>query len=214
MYRQAEDREADVFRRDPEGGGRVSPAAARLSRGRMRRQRLANPVWHIHRGEPPASDMVVQLRDAAEPRERGERRRTRTCSGASSAAMRRRRRRRRIPGSTRRRAIAVRYFEDFVQAGEGATARPTHARRAALGDLRDRLAAWDGAGGRRGAAGHGLRGRQGARLRAAARLVRGDLRGAARRERRGRASAGSSRSTASPETIALIEEGLGGRLNR
>ena len=35
--------------------------------------RLANPVWHIHRGQPPAADMVVSFAHAAEPRQRRQR---------------------------------------------------------------------------------------------------------------------------------------------
>ena len=142
--------------------------------------RLANPVWHIHRGQPPASDMPVSfamllnLAAAAEHRRQGgalglhpqicARRLARDASGARC-------------GGGRRRAL----FRGFRAPGEGLPRR-----RAARGGGARRPARQAGgvgrAGGRRGAADPGVRGRQRARLRAVARLVRGDLRGAARRE--------------------------------
>ena len=104
--------------------------------------RLANPVWHIHRGQPPASDMLVSfamllnLASAAKPA-------TRACSGASSAAMRRRRRPETHPGLDAAAGHAVRYFEDFVRPAKRYRAADA-AEAAALADLRGRLAAWDG----------------------------------------------------------------------
>ena len=169
--------------------------------------RLANPVWHIHGGQPPASDMVVSfamllnLASAANAQDKGvlwgfirryaPEARPETHPRLDAAA-----------------GHAVRYFEDFVRPAKRYR-RPTPREAAALADLRDRLPRLGRAGGCRGAAEPGLRGRQRARLRAAERLVRGDLRGAARRRGRGRASAASSRVYGMPETIALIDAGAG-----
>ena len=51
------------------------------------RQRLSNPVWHIHSGEPPKVEMPVSFCDAARTgRRRPTPRTPRTCCGASSAA--------------------------------------------------------------------------------------------------------------------------------
>ena len=104
--------------------------------------RLANPVWHIHRGQPPASDMVVSfamllnLASAANAHDKA-------CSGASSAATRPRRRPETHPQLDAAAGHAVRYFEDFVRPAK--RYRPADPREAAaLADLRDRLAAWDG----------------------------------------------------------------------
>ena len=141
--------------------------------------RLANPVWHIHRGQPPASDMVVSfamllnLASAANAHDKavlwGFIRKY--APGASPETH---------PQLDAAAGHAVRYFEDFVRPAK--TYRAADAREAAaLADLRERLAAWDGPAERRGAAEPRLRGRQRARVRAAAGLVRGDLRGAARR---------------------------------
>ncbi len=105
--------------------------------------RLANPVFHIHGGaEVPASDMVVSfamLLNLA------------SVSGAEDSTT--------LWGFIRRYApeatpethpqldsaagYAVRYFNDFVKPAK--TYRlPNEAERAAIADLRDRLAAWDG----------------------------------------------------------------------
>ncbi len=67
-------------------------------------QKLANPVWHIHGGDVPASDMAIpfqmllNLASVAGAR-------TRTGCGASSGAMRLRPAPRRIPAWIRRRAL-------------------------------------------------------------------------------------------------------------
>jgi lysyl-tRNA synthetase class 1 len=104
--------------------------------------RLANPVWHIHRGEPPASDMVVSfamllnLASAANARDKdvlwGFIRRY-----ASEASPQRN------PQLDAAAGWAVRYFEDFVRPAK--VYRPPDPREAAaLADLRDRLRVWDG----------------------------------------------------------------------
>jgi lysyl-tRNA synthetase class 1 len=105
-------------------------------------QQLVNPVWHIHGGKVPASDMVVpfaMLLNLA------------SVSGAEDKAA--------LWGFIQRyapeaapethpqldaaAAFAVRYFHDFVAPGRVFRA-PTDTERAAIEDLRGRLAAWDG----------------------------------------------------------------------
>jgi lysyl-tRNA synthetase class 1 len=105
-------------------------------------QRLANPVWHIHRGQPPASDMVVSfsmllnLASAANAHEKDVlwgfiRRYAPEASPATH------------PHLDAAAGHAVRYFEDFVRPTKRyRAADPREA--AALADLRQRLAAWDG----------------------------------------------------------------------
>ncbi len=103
---------------------------------------LANPVWHIHGGRPPASDMMVSfamLLNLA------------SVAGAKDKAG--------LWGFIRRYApeaapathphldeaaeFAVRYFRDFVAPTRMFRA-PTEKERAAMADLRARLAAWEG----------------------------------------------------------------------
>ena len=104
--------------------------------------RLANPVWHIHRGQPPKSDMVISfamllnLASAANAHDKAvlwgfirkyaPEARPETHPQLDAAA-----------------GFAVRYFEDFVRPAK--TYRPAEPREAAaLADLRARLAGWDG----------------------------------------------------------------------
>jgi lysyl-tRNA synthetase, class I len=101
-----------------------------------------NPVWHIHRGQPPASDMVVpfaMLLNLA------------SVAGAKDKAG--------LWGFIQRYApdaspethpdldaaagFALRYFDDFV-APTRVFRLPTDKERAAMLDLRGRLAGWDG----------------------------------------------------------------------
>lgn len=110
--------------------------------GQTPEQQLANPVWHIHGGAVPQSDMVVpfaMLLNLA------------AASGAEDKA--------RLWGFIRRYApgaspethphldaaadYAVRYFRDFVAPTRRFRA-PSAQERAALADLAQRLAAWDG----------------------------------------------------------------------
>lgn len=104
--------------------------------------RLANPVWHIHAGKPPVSDMVVpfaMLLNLA------------AVSGAEDKT--------KLWGFIRRYApeaapgthpqmdaaaeFAVRYFRDFVAPTRRFRA-PSDTERAAMLDLRERLAEWQG----------------------------------------------------------------------
>ncbi len=104
--------------------------------------RLANPVWHIHGGRPPASDMVVpfgmllNLASAANAHDKAVlwgfiRRYAPDASPGTH------------PGLDAAAGHAVRYFEDFVRPAK--VYRAADPREAvALADLRDRLTAWDG----------------------------------------------------------------------
>ena len=104
--------------------------------------RLMNPAWHIHGGRPPASDMVVpysmllNLASAANAHDKGVlwgfiRK---YAAGAGPASH---------PGLDAAAGYAVRYFEDLVKPRK--SYRAADAREAAaLADLRDRLAARDG----------------------------------------------------------------------
>jgi lysyl-tRNA synthetase class 1 len=104
--------------------------------------RLANPVWHTHGGNTPASDMVVSysmllnLASAAGTEDTGVlwgfiRKYAPDASPETH------------PGLDAAAAYAVRYFRDFVKPAK--VYRLADAREAAaLADLRDRLRAWDG----------------------------------------------------------------------
>ncbi len=105
-------------------------------------QRLNNPVWHMHRGQAPESDMVVSfsmLLNLASVANANDRE---TLWGfirkyAPDAAPETH------PGLDAAAEYAVRYFHDFVKpAKEYRAATPREAE--ALKDLRDRLVAWDG----------------------------------------------------------------------
>ena len=105
--------------------------------------RLANPVWHIHRGQPPASDMDVSFAMLLNLASVSNARDSTVLWGFI---------RRYAPGASPRThpqldaaaGHAVRYFEDFVRPAK--TYRAPDAREAAaLADLRDRLRAWDAA---------------------------------------------------------------------
>jgi lysyl-tRNA synthetase class 1 len=105
-------------------------------------QRLSNPVWHIHRGQPPVSDMVVpfammlNLASVSGAEDKA------TLWGfinkyAPDATPKTH------PGLDAAAGFAVRYFKDFVAPARQFRA-PTDKERAALVDLRDRLAAHQG----------------------------------------------------------------------
>ena len=103
--------------------------------------RTNNPVWHIHRGQPPVSDlavpftMLLNLASAASAEDKdvlwgfirkyAPEATPETHPGLDAAA-----------------GFAVRYFNDIVKPAKVYRA-PTDVERAALSDLRDRLAAWD-----------------------------------------------------------------------
>lgn len=105
-------------------------------------QRLENPVWHVHHGHPPASDLVVpfamllNLASAASAHDKevlwGFIRRY--APEASPATH---------PGLDAAAGHAVKYFEDQVAPAKRYRA-PDEKERAALEDLRGRLAAHQG----------------------------------------------------------------------
>jgi lysyl-tRNA synthetase class 1 len=105
-------------------------------------QRLANPVWHIHRGEPPDSDMVVpysmllNLASAAGASDKSVlwgfvRKYAPEASPATH------------PGLDAAADYAVRYYEDLVKPAKIYRA-PDAREAAALADLRERLLVWEG----------------------------------------------------------------------
>jgi lysyl-tRNA synthetase class 1 len=105
-------------------------------------QKLANPVWHIHDGKPPASDMVVSfamllnLASVAGAKDKsglwGFIRNY--AHGASPETN---------PQMDQAAAFAVRYFNDFVAPGRVFRA-PSDKERAAMEDLVARLKVWEG----------------------------------------------------------------------
>ena len=107
------------------------------------KQQLQNPVWHVHQGQPPASDMVVSfsmllnLASAASAEDKetlwGFIRKYAPDATPESH-----------PALDAAAGYAIRYFEDFVKPAK--VYREADAKEsAALADLRDRLRAWDGA---------------------------------------------------------------------
>jgi lysyl-tRNA synthetase class 1 len=172
-------------------------------------QRLASPVWHIHRGQPPAADMPVSfamllnLASAANAQDEGVlwgfiRR---YAPGTSPEAN---------PGLDAAVGHAVRYYEDFVRPAKVyRAADPKEA--AALSDLRDRLAAGEGGADAEGlqnlvfAVGnaHGFE-----PLRAWFAAIYEVLLG----EKQGPRFGGFIALYGVPETIALIDDALAGRL--
>lgn len=105
-------------------------------------QKLANPVWHIHGGQPPASDMVVpfamllNLASVSAAEDKGKlwgfiRRYAPEASPETH------------PHLDQSAGFAVKYFKDFV-APTRQFRLPSDKERAALDDLRARLVAWDG----------------------------------------------------------------------
>ncbi|MFN4158104.1 MAG: lysine--tRNA ligase [Gemmobacter sp.] len=105
--------------------------------------RVNNPVWHIHNGQPPASGMAVSfamlLNLASVAGDTGQAGLwsfiRRYAPDASPEAN---------PDLDAAAAFALRYFRDRI-APARVCRLPTDAERAAIADLRARLAAWDGA---------------------------------------------------------------------
>lgn len=110
--------------------------------GQDLKARLSNPVWHIHRGQPPASNMVVpfamllNLASVASAEDKA------TLWGFI---------RRYAPDATpqthpdldQAAEFAVRFYNDFVKPAKTYRA-PTDQERAAMEDLAKRLRGWDG----------------------------------------------------------------------
>jgi lysyl-tRNA synthetase class 1 len=105
-------------------------------------QKLANPVWHIHGGQPPASGMVVPFAMLLNLASVSHARDKETLWGFI---------RRYAPGATPEAnpdlgaaaGYAVRYYQDRVRPDVTFRA-PSEKERAALEDLLARLGAWDG----------------------------------------------------------------------
>jgi lysyl-tRNA synthetase class 1 len=105
-------------------------------------KRLANPVWAIHAGDPPQSDlavpfsMLLTLAASAAAADKsvlwGFIRKYAPDAGPETH-----------PGLDQAAEHAVRYFQDYVRPTRSFRA-PTETERAALGDLRARLDAWEG----------------------------------------------------------------------
>ncbi len=104
--------------------------------------RLNNPVWHIHGGDVPTSDMVVPFSmllnlasvSSAEDKSQMWGFIQRYAPDASPETH---------PGMDAAAGYAVRYFNDFVKPTKVFRA-PSDIEREALQELRDRLASWDG----------------------------------------------------------------------
>ncbi|SDO61473.1 lysyl-tRNA synthetase, class I [Lutimaribacter pacificus] len=105
-------------------------------------QQLANPVWHIHNGNPPESRMVVPFSmllnlasvSSAEDKDRMWGFIRRYAPEASPETH---------PDLDQAAGFAVRYYNDFVKPARTYRA-PTDLEREALEDLRDRLKGWEG----------------------------------------------------------------------
>ncbi len=103
---------------------------------------LNNPVWHIHNGQPPESDMVVPFSmllnlasaSSAENKEQMWGFINKYAPDATAETH---------PGLDSAAGHAVRYFHDFVKPSKVYRAA-TEVERAALADLAARLRAWDG----------------------------------------------------------------------
>ncbi|MBL4806536.1 MAG: lysine--tRNA ligase [Rhodobacteraceae bacterium] len=110
--------------------------------GQDLKAQLANPVWHIHRGQPPVSDMVVpfsMLLNLASASSASTKAQmwgfiNKYAPDASPETH---------PGMDQAAGFAVRYFHDFVKPTK-VYRLPTDVERTALEDLASRLKAWDG----------------------------------------------------------------------
>jgi lysyl-tRNA synthetase class 1 len=110
--------------------------------GQTVEQRLSNAVWHIHRGQPPASDMVVPFAmllnlaavSGAEAKETLWKYLRRYAPDASPTTH---------PGLDAAAGYAVRYFQKHVKPHREHRL-PTEAERAAMEDLMGRLRAYEG----------------------------------------------------------------------
>ncbi len=105
-------------------------------------QKLNNPVWHIHDGNPPASDMVVSFAmllnlasvSSAETKEAMWGFIRKYAPEATPETH---------PGLDASAGYAVRYYHDFVKPAK-VFRTPSEQERAALADLADRLRNWTG----------------------------------------------------------------------
>ena len=115
----------------------------RAFQGQDLKARLNNPVWHIHRGQPPVSDMVVPFSMLLNLASASSAENTDQMWGfirkyAPDATAKTH------PGLDAAAGFAVRYFHDFVKPTKVYRAANDQ-ERAALEDLAARLKTWDGA---------------------------------------------------------------------
>ncbi len=172
---------------------------------------VANPVWHIHGGKVPESHMVVSfsmLLNLA------------SVAGAKDAAG--------LWGFIRKYApeaspetnprprcrggLCDRAISTTRSRRRGRYRLPTDEERAAIEDLRARLVNWDGPADEEALQNICLCRGPRARVRAAARLVQGALRGAARARAQGPRFGGFIALYGVDETVALIDRALSGHL--
>ena len=113
----------------------------RAFEGQDLKARLNNPVWHIHRGQPPVSDMVVPFSmllnlasaSSVESKDQMWGFIRKYAPDATPETH---------PGLDNAAGYAVRYFHDFVKPAKVYRAA-NEMERAALADLAERLKAWD-----------------------------------------------------------------------
>ncbi|OUS08900.1 lysine--tRNA ligase [Rhodobacterales bacterium 52_120_T64] len=115
----------------------------RAFEGQDLKARLNNPVWHIHRGQPPVSDMVVPFSMLLNLASASSAENTEQMWGfirkyAPDATAQTH------PGLDAAAGFAVRYFHDFVKPTKVYRAA-NEQERAALVYLAERLKTWDGA---------------------------------------------------------------------
>ena len=115
----------------------------RAFEGQDLKARLNNPVWHIHQGKPPVSDMVVPFAmllnlASASNTETKEQMWGFINKYAPDATPQTH------PGLDSAAGFAVQYYHDFVKP-EKVYRAPTDTERAALQDMAERLKNWDGA---------------------------------------------------------------------
>ena len=84
---RAEEGQAAAHGRDPARGGRLLAVPRQLCRRRRSKEKLGNPVHHVHDGKVPTGDAAGDVRAAAQPGRGDGAMRPRSRSGAISAIM-------------------------------------------------------------------------------------------------------------------------------
>ena len=137
MYREPKAAKRLLFRRHPAQRRRILSNSSTAISGRTRKQRLANPVWHIHSGNPPKADMPITFSMLLTLVSSSNAENAETLWGFIG---------RYRPGVTPQThpkldalvGYAIHYFRDFVLPDKKFR-EPTDSERAALTDLRDAL---------------------------------------------------------------------------
>jgi len=148
MYREPKSAKRLYFDVIPRKRRRLPAIPRRLFRARTPRQQLANPVWHIHAGHPPKSDMPVTFQLLLTLGVVFECGKTPQRSGVFIGRYR--------PGVTPQThakldamvGYAINYYRDFVAPTKKIPRADRGAKRAALQDLRDALSKHAGGGNR------------------------------------------------------------------